>query len=43
MNNLSVIRASYIQKILHLDMKSLTDANQISENSIAELLEEELI
>lgn len=42
MNNLSVLRASYIQKILNLDMKS-TKTNQISENSIAELLDEELI
>lgn len=43
MNNLSLLRASYIQKILNLDMKSITNANQISENSIAELLDEELI
>jgi len=43
MNNLSVLRASYIQKILNLDMKSNANVNQISENSIAELLDEELI
>ncbi len=43
MNNLSVLRASYIQKIWNLDMKSNANVNQISENSIAELLDEELI
>jgi len=43
MNNLSVLRGSYIQKMLNLDMKSITNVNQISENSIAELLDEELI
>ncbi len=43
MNNLSVLRASYILKILNLDMKSIANVNQISENSIAELLDEELI